>query len=125
MRGRAALAVLAAAGGAVACSAGAPVRTEDYRAQATRLCAQSQAARGDAPAVQRRLRRVLDLVPPPELAARHEELRDIAALVDRVGRGAARGTISPARALERIRRVTDRAGRTYRAMGVPACARVG
>ncbi len=114
--------VLAALAAGAGCTGAEEVRADDFRAQATRLCAQAEAASGDAATAQARLRRVLDLVPPPELAAQLEELRDIAGIVDRVGRNAARGNVSPARALERIARVTARADRTYEAMGIPACS---
>jgi hypothetical protein len=117
-----AVAAAATALGAGACG-GAEVRAGDYRSQAAALCEQAAAARGDAVAVEQRRRRLLDLVPPPELVARHEELREIDGIIERVGSNAARGDVSPARALERIRRVSERRARTYRAMGIPGCAR--
>jgi len=119
--GRTAL-VLAALAGA-GCSGGAQTRPGDYRAQAGALCEQIAGDRGNAPVAEERRRRLLDLVPPPELARAHAELREIAGIVDRVALDAARGQASPARALERIARVRERAGRIYLSIGVPACAR--
>jgi len=111
------LAVLAAG-----CAGGSEPRSADYREQAARLCAQAAlAGERDPVAAAQRRRRLLDLVPPPELAAAHAELRAVAGTIERVGASASLGRVSPARALERIDRLEARVRRTYRAMGVPAC----
>ena len=110
--------VLAALAAGPGCTGAEEVEVADYRAQAASLCAQAARAGADAEVARRRL---VTLVPPPELAARHEELRDIEGIVERVGRNAARGNVSPARALERIRRVRARARRIYASIGVRGC----